>query len=238
MKQSITIVLLVISLSSFCQKGDDLWNKFSIGLNYTPNYCFRTLHSSKADQPIIDARKVEKPAYGFNSGISIGYDLLDHLSISTGIQYSQQTFQFKNINAENIQGEKLGKADGKYFFDYIEIPVNANYTFSQKRLSYYMIGGLSINLFLSDKFKSKIEFSDGHTEEHTGETKWGDFNRPIYATVLGFGCKYNINQKFNVRFEPIFRYSLQPILDAKIEQHQYSIGGQFGIYMNIEELKT
>lgn len=234
MKQSITIILIVLSINGFSQREESLWNRFSIGLNYSPNYCFRTLQASKAYQPIIDARKVEKPAFGFNSGVLIEYDFLECLSIRSGIQYSQQTFQLKNIDVTSILGEIKGKADVKYFFDYLEIPVNVNYTFFQKQLSIYAIGGLSINLFISDKSKRKIEFIDGHTEEHTGETNWGNFKSPIYATILGFGCKYNLNQKFNVRIEPIFRYSLQPIVDAPIEQHQYSIGGQFGIYMKIE----
>jgi len=46
---------------------------------------------------------------------------------------------------------------------------------------------------------------------------------------------YDFNNKWSIRLEPIFRYSLTPIEDAPIQQYNYSLGGQLGIIYNFNK---
>jgi len=48
---------------------------------------------------------------------------------------------------------------------------------------------------------------------------------------------YQLNDAWDLKFEPIFRYSLKPIVDAPIKQYNYTLGGQISMIYNFKNQK-
>ncbi|MFA7273859.1 MAG: outer membrane beta-barrel protein [Crocinitomicaceae bacterium] len=227
-----TIVLLAILLPLLCAAQDSLVkkSKFSFGVNFSPNYSSNTLNYDKQWQPYVDAvQQNEKPAFGFNTGLSARYHVLDKLELELGVQYARQTRSFKSIALTDMNGQPLGKVDFQNRFNYLEIPVRVNYLLIKNKFFGYITAGASLNVFLNDQAKSWLTFDSGYKEVQTAPTGYLFINKSTISLIGGFGIGYHLSDKLNIRFEPLFRYSLTPVAEAPIKQHNYSVGGQVGI---------
>ena len=189
-------------------------------------------------------RKHENSVWGFNSGISFVYKIKPRIEVETGIQYSQQINQLKDVPfvkyddiiIMNPMGNDMGICDINYLYSYLEIPIKMNYRILNKNLRIYGTGGVSINIFLNERIRSNLKYYDGLEEENF--TKGNSDNRnnrnnTIIALILGIGFDYDISECCNLRFEPLFRRSLQPIFNTTLKQFNYSIGGQLGFLIKI-----
>ena len=53
------------------------------------------------------------------------------------------------------------------------------------------------------------------------------------AVIIGAGIDYAINNKLNLRIEPMFRRAIIPLVDAPIKEYHYSLGANFGLYYKL-----
>lgn len=227
--------MLFAPFISNAQDSTSKKSRLSIGANFSPNYSYRTLKSPSSSQWIVDLReKTEQAAFGFNTGLSIQYLLTKRLEIELGIQFSQQTHAFKDIEIFDINGgPSLGTADNRYIYQYLEIPLRVNYRIVNKKFFSYITAGISLNLLLNDKTKAWARFNNGDTKFSNTKTSIRDFNKTIIGLIGGVGAGYHINKKLSLRLEPLFRYSLIPLAEAPIEQYNYSIGCQVGVNLKL-----
>lgn len=232
------LIILIILLTPLLSSGQGLTNtesKFSMGVNFSPNYCYRIIEYSEDMTTLVNLReKHEHPSFGFNTGIAAQYLLTQKLEIELGLQYSRQTHLFKDaaIFAGIINPTTI-KVDQQNRYSYIEIPLQLNYRFLNKKLFGYVSAGVSLNQFIKDKAKLRISYNNGETEVEWGNTGILDFNKTILGVLGGFGLGYHLNDKLNLRIEPIGRYSLTPLAEAPIEQYNYSIGCQVGVNLKL-----
>lgn len=84
---------------------------------------------------------------------------------------------------------------------YIEIPLEIQYTLSDKKLGVNLIGGFS-SFFLNN--------NEIFTEEQNGTRTFlgeaSNINKMSYSANFGLGLNYKVSKKFNLNLEPIFKY--------------------------------
>lgn len=231
------IVALICFAPIVCigQERELVESPFSIGLNFSPNYSYRTLNYGEELNSFVDAREaLEHPSFGFNTGIVVQYAIGQPIELAMNVQVSRQTHIFKDVPVGDVLGGATGGfADNQLRYYYLEIPVRANYHFLKGKVFAYATAGASLNLFLRDESKSRITYADGETDERSSATAIQDYNITAFGLIGGVGLGYHLNEKWDVRMEPVFRYSLTPLADAPIHQYNYSIGCQFGVNVKL-----
>ena len=238
MKQ-IVFFLALLPLALFGQSSDPVRVKrFAIGLNYSPDYSYRTLKPTEQSKWIADSRDtIEIPKYGYTAGLNFLFRLNKKLTLETGLQYSNK--------GEKTKTRTLGILDPNspqsptntievtfvYSYNYLDIPIKANYYLINQKFKLFLSGGISSNLFLSSTSKSTISFAPGNSSTNTSKssTKYSSVN---FALLAGFGIEHQLNSRFSLRLEPIYRRSIIPIIDAPIRGYLYSAGMNFGFYYN------
>lgn len=236
MRRLIILSLLFVPLFGMAQESVTKDEKFSIGVNFSPNYSYRTLHYQEEMQPFVDAReRDEYPSFGFNTGISARYIFIKNFELELGVQFSRQTSIFKNVMiiSGTMASTLIGVSDCQYRYHYLEFPFRVNYRFLNRKLFGYITAGVSMNRFLNTSAKSWITFNNGETDVVIGETSINNVNKSIFAVLGGLGIGYNISEKLNVRFEVLYRHSLTPLANAPIKQYNYSMGCQMGVNIKL-----
>ena len=71
-------------------KEIDSTKKFSIGINFSPDYSYRRLHSDIDDGFVEIRNKIESPRFGFTSGIVARYQLGSRFALESGLQFSDK----------------------------------------------------------------------------------------------------------------------------------------------------
>lgn len=227
--------MLIAPLFGMAQELVSEEDKFSIGVNFSPNYCYRTLNHPDEWQTFVDTREeLEHPSFGFNAGIAARCIFFTTIEVELGVQFSRQTHMFKNVPISDAMGiTPLGLADNQLRYHYLELPLRVNYWFFNRKVFGYVTAGVSMNQFLNDKSKSWLTFNTGETDVVISESSIYDFNKTAFAILGGLGIGYHISEKLNVRLEPLYRYSLTPLAEAPIDQYNYSIGCQIGVNMKL-----
>ncbi|MFD1094464.1 hypothetical protein [Salegentibacter chungangensis] len=104
-------------------------------------------------------------------------------------------------------------------FGYIEVPVEIEYSLIDKKFGLNLIGGGS-SLFLDE--------NTVYLKQNNGNTQLGESNNVrnfSFSTNIGVGLDYDLNDKFRLNLEPIFKYQLNPFRGTQNVQPYY-----FGVY--------
>jgi len=88
-------------------------------------------------------------------------------------------------------------------FGYIEVPLEIQYTFVDKRFGFNVIGGFSS--FFLDNNELYSETNNGR-RTYLGEAN--NINDVSYSANLGLGLNYRFSKKIDLNLEPTFKYQL------------------------------
>lgn len=239
MKRLITI-LIVIPFVTFCQNTDSTKTKrISIGINFTLDNCYRTIKPDASGKWIADIRDtLEIQKLGYCTGLNFSWNINKRLALETGIWYSDEGYKTKKvlliwITPSGQPDPTLAKYNTFiYHYNYIDIPVKANFYLTTKRAKFFISAGVSPSIFISQKLNSILEYSDGHVDKsmHTGRT---DFERINLKANVGLGFTYDLTKKLYYKIEPSYRRSITSIVNAPIKEYLYSIGLNIGISYKI-----
>ncbi len=229
------IIFVFLSISVKSQTEVSKPKKFSFGVNYSPDYSYRSLHSNNSDYDLAmnQLNDWEVPAFGFTTGLSVRYLANEKFEFESGIQFSDKTYNF-DVNKDDFEIPDNGlyqpddpaipeRSITKNHFYYLGVPIKLNYYFLQKRIRMYVSAGVSADFFLDAKSKTIMKFSD-RTEIHEDFENDYDYNKISLTGLAGFGAETNLSQRFGIRVEPVFRYSFTPILDELVKVNLYSAG--------------
>ncbi len=231
-----------------CQNPDSTKTKrFSIGLVFSPDYCYRTLKPDGASMSQSIARQrdsTETGRTGFTTGLSFLFQMNKRFTLETGIQYSDKGEQTKdmvlnfgsNIAPRNGFAYSGGSgasnpvsANFVYHYNYIDIPLKANYYLLTRRFKLFASAGLSVNVFLNERNNLVEKYSDGSSSSSSSTSSNG-LSRINLAFVAGLGVSYSISNRLTIRMEPVYRRSITSIIDAPVKEYVYSIGLNTGLY--------
>ncbi len=208
-------------------------------MNFSPNYSYRTLNNSDefgyiGGLDVAIREGLDDPSFGFNTGIAAQYSILENLEVELGVQFSRQTHIFKDVSLIDFDSyDNIGKADNQFRYHYLEIPLRLNYRVINKKVFAYITAGVSLNQYLYSESKSWITYNNGDEKVVISDLEIIDYNKMVFGLIGGVGVGYHLSERFNIRAEPLYRYSITPLADAPIEQRNYSIGCQFGIYISL-----
>ncbi len=229
------LLILLFTFSTIASNAQEKERKLSIGLTYSTNLSdeFYITDNPQFDEP-VNSLNDKKPFYGFNTGIDINYALFQKFEISLGVQFARYSNLFENLLFFGDEGNAIGEGNVKTTLDYIEVPFRVNYKFLNKKLKAYASLGASFNSYLNNK--SKAVYTLYGEDEEIVETETYDLSlQPTnYLGLIGaLGIAYSINNRFDIKAEPIVRYALNSKANNLITARLYSFGVQFGLYFKL-----
>lgn len=115
------------SFSTFAQDSE---NKWSIGMNFSPDLCYRFVSKEKK---MLSEFKNDDTRIGFHCGIGAIYTLNDQFSIQADLGYSSLGFSDKSSVYEANTVE-YWNSKRYYYFNNIEIPLGFTYSFGRGKL--------------------------------------------------------------------------------------------------------
>lgn len=229
------ILFVFLSFSAKSQTEEPKPKKFSFGVNFSPDYSYRSLHSNNPDYDFLinQLNDWEVPAFGYTTGLSVRYLVNKRFELESGLQFSDKTYNF-DIDKDDFEIPDNGfyqpddpaipdRSITKNYFYYLGVPIKLNYYFFQKRIRMYVTAGVSTEFLLDDKSKSFMKFSDGTEIQKNFENDY-DYNKISLTGLAGFGAEFNLYQRFGIRVEPVFRYSFTPLIDELMKVNLYSAG--------------
>lgn len=236
------ILLTFIPLTTFCQNTDTIvTKKLSIGLTFSPDYCYRILKPDASGKWIAENRDTrEIPKSGYTTGLNLALNISKRITLEAGLLYSDKGEKTKT-NAP-IWVTSSGQPDPDpalptkitfiYHYIYLDIPIKANYYLLTKRVKFFLTAGISANIFLKQRITSIFEYNDGHTstKSSSGNNAYEKIN---LAFTAGLGLGYDLTKKLYLKTEPTYRHSITPIIDAPIKGYLYSVGLNTGLYYKL-----
>ena len=147
------IIAIVLPFFAIAEQKDTLSAKrMSIGISFSPDYCYRILKSDPINQAFIDKdNKSANTSFGFSTGVNCLLKLNKKITVELGCLYSIKSEKhiFLVDNSTNtVQTPFVNEITYKYNYRYIDIPVKLNYTLFDKQIRLYVLCGLSSNVFL------------------------------------------------------------------------------------------
>lgn len=232
--KSILLSLLLIPTFLFSQ------SKSSIDIIGSADYSFRhltagdesatTLFSNQDQVDFLNGRQTGrfKARFGFNYNRQVSQKIF----IKTGLRLARIGYinDFR-MSSFDVEGAKL--SDEHLF---VEVPLIARFEAPQdEKISLFLEAGFSPHVYLSTRTKEVI---DGEiTEEPMDFADEGFFNRLQWVGSFSAGLNYNLNDKWQLFGQSVFRYHFTSLIDLSelpaplpfTIERLYTIGFEFGV---------
>jgi hypothetical protein len=220
--------------------------------NYTRTYVRDNTAANTAD---MAGYKNENSEYSYSTGLLVGYDLNEHMSLSTGCLYSTMAYSKSfsviyvkygmddqlhyiypmatgNIETPNSNNRILHEGDSvnvnaycAQSFQLINVPLLFKYRVEKSRFTYYANGGLYLNYVLQEKAKLLIG-----TKEPTIINNIDGLKKINYGFIIGAGVQYNFFTRLGIFIEPAFRGSITSITrDIEVKSYPYTFALNGGL---------
>lgn len=215
-----TVILILITGQVLSQ--DNNHKKFKIGINAGAN-------QSNFKGDVLDEYK---KAIGYSFGISTKYMLSEKLSLLLHFNYDNKSMVLKNFDSYSPSDPYLYSFENKIIFNYINIPLNANY-YIDKGNRVFAQAGVFYNYFLNVENKT--------TRKDTGENI-NLFAKPNvkkydYGFTFGMGYRFKIDTKNEIAIilkdeigvPNIFDYENNPNVNVKTNSLKFILNWSFAI---------
>jgi len=153
-----------------------------------------------------------KENISFNYGVLLKYQISEKGSIRLGVSKLELQHSYE-VNKIPITQE----------VNYIEIPLEFNYTLSKNKIQTSIIGGFSY-FIITDAHQKTLNENNNVTELNNKHV----FNSSSMSLNLGFNFKINAYKRFYFNIEPMFKYQLSPYADS-VNFNPYLISISSGI---------
>jgi hypothetical protein len=211
-----------------------------IGVNFSPDYCFRTLKnndgSSSNDLILKSRNETEKSKFGYTTGLNVIFNFKKNIGIEAGIQFSNKGYQTKIQDltfgsaidprrgfAYNASGAAPIRAKFIYNDYYIDIPLKANFIFGKKKIRFITSAGLTTNIFIKETVTSVLEYDNGTNDKKTHSTTY-DYNKINLSPIVSVGIDWKLNVRSNLRIEPTLRYGVLKIMNEPLTDYLWNAG--------------
>lgn len=232
------IIAIVLPFFTIASNADSVnTKKVSIGLSFSPDFCYRILRSDPSYKFFVDQNNNGAyPSFGFNTGVNCLIQLNKKLNIELGCLYAvkSEKYQFKiDISTTNtVQATIPNQIISKYNYRYIDLPIKFNYTLLDKRIKLYALCGFSSNIYLYQTNISISKYDNGVITRNTSDHYYSEFYAVNFSGLIGLGLDYHINKKLHTRIEPMYRQFITPIANTPVKNYLYTIGVNVAAYYN------
>ncbi|WP_203256694.1 hypothetical protein [Hyunsoonleella ulvae] len=180
-------------------------NRVNLGYNTNDVVVFSTVNASASTQTLRTISGTVTNNTAGTSAISAG----DNVAIM-----SANTFKSNNITPFEATNTSINQS-----FGFIEVPLELQYTISNKRLGLNVIGGFS-SLFLNN-YESASVIEGQRTLLQENDT---NINNTSYSANFGLGVNYKISEKINLNLEPMFKYQINTFRNTSGDFQPFFIG--------------
>jgi len=216
-----------------------------IGINYSVDYCYRKLAISDPlyQQGIVWLNELENPTIGLNTGATFQHSFKNGLLVEGGLQYVRFGEKSDSISITTVDADVAGFGVYRNKYDYIGIPIKIGYQFPLgNRIHLSVSTGISTNFFMARQYSFHYKYFDGSSGVHRETTQVGMFgtqyNQVNLVSISSIGIEIQLFKAFSVRFEPTFRYSMNPIIGDQIQVRPYSAGINTTVFYRFGMNKT
>ena len=170
--------------------------------------------------------------------VNLGYNT-NNVIVFQSVGLGSSTNSLKNVNSGNnsggdnvsiISGENINSSaipdsfesyntSINQAFGYVEIPLEGQYTITNKKLGINVIGGFS-SLFLSN---NKL-YSEAENGSRTFLGEANNINKMSYSANFGLGLNYKVSKKLDLNLEPMFKYQINTFNNTSGDFKPYFIG--------------
>ena len=253
MKRLVVFILVFVSVFSYAQDSAQASKPKSrrvyIGASFSADYCYRTLinndGSSLSSTIVSMYNNIDKPKFGYTSGISVGYKLSKHISIESGVLYSNKGYQTAEM--ELTFGYMIDRRRGFvypssppegrgriiYRYNYLDIPLRVNFVFGKKKLHIISSVGITTNLLVSATNTFVGKDVHGNIISSSSSNTTSSYNRVNLSPMVSCGIEYTINPRMFFRIEPTFRYGILKLSDTPVTQYLWNAGINVGYYFSL-----
>lgn len=248
-KNLLTIVILLLTASSFGQKSDTLPGKrFDVGINFSPTHCFRMLSFPSEVRDYIDI-----PRYAYTAGASVRFTIKKRVQLESGVFYAKKGVLTRPHYP--LAGTHNGQFDPnlpvqeiyEYNYHYLEFPFKANLYLLTNRFKLYFTGGVSFNVLIHYEHKLTEIYYDGEQKIISPKGVYYspysiDYNKVVLATIIGLGSSIELSKRWFIKMEPLFQFSLgatarSSYTNKPTSEHQYSFAFNMGLGYRLSVLK-
>jgi len=237
------VFILLMTFSSFVVQGQESKpseniKRILIGVNFSPDYNFRTLKnndgSSSSDLVIKSRNDIEIAKFGYTAGLNVCINFSQLVGLETGIQYSNKGYKTKDQDLIFAQPNPSLPTKSKfiYTYQYIGIPLKAKFTVGKSKVRFLSSVGFMTNFLLQVKQTNILEYSDGKTDEKT-QSITSNFKKVDISPMISLGIDYKVSDKIHLIAEPTFRYGVIKTKDAPVTENLWNAGLNIVFYYSL-----
>lgn len=161
--------------------------------------------------------------YGFKAGIAkINLKISNHLTNQSNINFDNMVLSNSDIYSVMQNDDQIRLVQK---ISYYEIPLEFNYAVKKDDTPYGIEAFTGFSVLISDANQLYLS-SNNLKSEGIGSTK--DLNKMNLSFNLGLGFNYKLTEKFQLDFNPIFKYYLTAFKGDN-ESKPYSLSIQSGV---------
>lgn len=227
MKKLFFITLILIASVSYGQSkspsSENGSKGFQLGLNASPDYCFRTMPSY-----------FEVPKLGYTFGLNTAYQFNQLFSVETGLHYSNKGCQTTKMDLVFFLPDPANPNQAQYIYNdhFIDIPLKANFTVGSRKIKFFTSVGLTTNLFIKETQTNIYVYLD-RTETTTISPSLMDIRKVNFTPTLSTGIDWSLHPNVNLRVEPNFQYSALSFTNTPLTGNLFSAGLKMSIYYRL-----
>jgi len=237
--------LIFILFFTFClhaQETDTLPpRKFSWGLSFSPDNCYRSLNYRNSVQWLEAERNREEISkLGFTCGIRLSRRISEGISLDAGLLFSDkgEKTRWQHLNWVGGDVSRPLQSRVSFHYQYFDVPVKLNYYFKKNKLRFFVSAGISSNLFIRQRTVIYLKYENGDRTK-TKNNEPAIYSRINFSLLVGAGLSIDLSKRLSLRIEPVFRRSLSPvIMNVPDKEYLYSVGLDIGIYLRLKNRKN
>ncbi len=149
-------------------------------------------------------------------GLSTNTSALQNVNGGRG---SVSLISAESLNSDSPESLASSNSSINQALGYIEIPLEIQYTLSDKKLGINVIGGFS-SFFLNN---NEI-FSEAENGNRTFLGEANNINTISYSANFGLGLNYQVSKKIDLNLEPIFKYQINTFKNTSGDFTPFFIG--------------
>ncbi len=202
---------------------------FQIGGIGGIDMCFRTLENKKGDPSIDELIKYENEnqtlKFGYHAGLGFCINISKHFGMETGVIYSNRGYETVMQEFIYVQYDPTMPTHGRsiYNYNYIDIPLKANFFVGKGKVRFYSSFGISTNVLVAQNETFVRKYEDGRK---TYEVFKSDLplQNVVFSGMVAAGIDVKFSQQLNLRIAPNFGHNIGRFIDRPVSGYLWTAG--------------
>lgn len=211
---------------------------FQIGVVASPNICYRTLENKERatsiDELIGMRNGSETIKWGYHVGLDFQLNVSKHFGMSLGVVYCNRGYETQLTDFIYPQPDPSLPIKGRsiYNFNYIDIPLKANFLIGRRSVKFYASFGVITSALLFENQTLMRKFEDGHKEYESFPTNF-NYQNVVFSGTVSAGLDIKTGKFMNLRFAPYFTHNIGRVIDEPLSTYLWTTGIQVGYYFGL-----